>query len=328
MITVDTRFSCLKDAANESVDDPTSPLSPQTVKWDNPSQTLIFLDWDDTLFPTTEVLDCWGFPSKAEYWTNLSFTKDQEIALGRWSEALFWYLRSVCAVSTRVVIVTNAQPGWVESTVKKFAPNLQPLFEQEDGPRIVYACETLRRRSKTASGSEGVTPTTLSDRTLSEHELFDKLVRAKTNAMQREAKEFYSQYPGQTWKNIISVGDARYEHFAAHDVAFKRKGPDREKLRLKCIITPEGPAIRDMIYRLSVAALMWPAYVVYDGDLDIDMNTDHQLRAIAHALDMPELANSIRTFPITEEDLEALVDELDNVALLVHDQVIDRCKGA
>ena len=31
-----------------------------------PEQTMFFLDWDDTLFPTTELFDRWGLPSTGE----------------------------------------------------------------------------------------------------------------------------------------------------------------------------------------------------------------------------------------------------------------------
>lgn len=34
------------------------------ANWADASQTLVFLDWDDTLFPTTELFDNWGLSKK------------------------------------------------------------------------------------------------------------------------------------------------------------------------------------------------------------------------------------------------------------------------
>lgn len=298
-------------------------VADSTAMWAEPSQTLIFLDWDDTLFPTTELFNRWSFPSRPEQWDGLRITEEQVRCLDYWRDALSAYLRNVCAVSKRVVIVTNARPGWVESTVNRFAPELQDLFGRADGPRVVYACEVLRRYGRRAAGSPRGNPALYAETQPTDDEIFIELSRAKFVAMQQEAKDFYSQYPDQTWKNIISVGDARYEHSAAQDLVFRRRGPDRENIHLKCIVTPEEPPIRDMIYRLNVAALLWPMYVAFDGDLDVDMNTPEQLRGIARALDMPELASFIRPFPISAEEQEDLVEELDELTVLIHDRISD-----
>mmetsp|Transcript_59558 Transcript_59558/g.103890 ORF Transcript_59558/g.103890 Transcript_59558/m.103890 type:complete len:333 (-) Transcript_59558:31-1029(-) len=292
-------------------------------------QTLIILDWDDTLFPTTELFDRWLLPSKPQQWCDLHLRSEQESALAPWREALSLYMRRICMLSTRVVIVTNSKPGWVENTVKKFAPDLQDLFAEPGGVRVVYASEAMRACVRLSAGSLGGTPVLLADQSPTQQEFDDNLIRAKFHAMQREATEFYSQYPGQTWKNIICVGDAEYEHFAAQDLAFRRRGPDHEKLRLKCIITPEAPLLRDMIYRLSITTLLWPSYVAHDGDMDVDMNTPQQLGAVAQALGMPlELQTKIRHFPISEEDLKHLAEDLEEVTALMDDQLMDCRAGA
>jgi hypothetical protein len=138
--------------------------------------------------------------------------------------------------------------------------------------------------------------------------------------MRQEAKRFYSQYPDQTWKNVISVGDARYERDAAQEMAFTRKAPARERLRLKTILTQEEPALRDLTYRLRLATLLFPAHVHVDGDMSIDLNVCPE-KEFADALNMPELHNLIRLSPISEEDEKALADEFDEVVMAVHGRV-------
>jgi len=40
------------------------------------------------------------------------------------------------------------------------------------------------------------------------------LTAAKSHAMRREAQQFYKQYPSQSWKNILSIGDSEAERLA------------------------------------------------------------------------------------------------------------------
>jgi len=296
---------------------PTVKATDSKVLWAEPSQTLIFLDWDDTLFPTTDLFDNWGLPSRPEQWGDIQLTKAQEKALERWRSTLFVYLRTACALSNRCAIVTNAMSGWVSSCIDHFAPNLRELFRRGDGPKVIYARDVQQSRGSIAE-SPGFTPARYPDKAPSDLELTSQMTKAKFNAMWREAKAFYSQYPNQSWKNILSVGDARYEHDAALELAFRRKSPDAERLRVKAVTTPEQPRLIDLTYRLKLATLLWPGYVKFDGDLDIDMNSHEQLQTVANALDMPELFSIIRAMPIRDKDEEALNAEMDEVAIIVH----------
>jgi len=288
-------------------------------KWAEASQTLIFLDWDDTLFPTTHILDDWGLTSRFEGWTDLVLSDEQERLLDKWGSALELYLKTTCSLSDHCVILTNAKRPWVTKCVERFVPRLKPLFDREDGPRVVYASEAAVRSGVRPCSSGNPARITLEP---SPDERCYELTSAKLAAMRQEANRFYSQYPGQTWKNIISVGDARYEHDAALELVFGRKSSDRERLRLKTIVTAMDPMIRDLTYRLSLATLLWPAHVHYDGDMSIDLNAPpEKLQSFADALNMPELHKLMRPSPITEEDEEVMANEFDEVAIAVHGRV-------
>lgn len=267
-----------------------------------PSQTLIFLDWDDTVFPTTELFHSWRLPHDYNKWESLQLTEEQENVMENWRGVLQEYLGLACSLSSRVVIVTNSQRPWVEKCVEHFAPNIKYLFEREEGgTQVVYAREEMPQRLQSKNTS------------LSHEELEVQLTKAKFLAMRRIAREFYSQYPDQTWKNIISIGDASYEHDAIQDVAFHRKSPEREHIRLKAITTPSGPSIADLTLRLRLGYVLFPAYVQYDGEIDLDMNTPDRMQNIANCLEMPEIMSIMRT----RTDKSKQTEKLDELAMML-----------
>jgi len=274
-----------------------------------PQQTLIFLDWDDTVFPTYALFRKWKLPTQSSLWPSLNMTDELNTDLQIWRDALYHYLLTVCSLSKRVVIVTNARRPWVDDCMEYFAPNVKPLFEQEHGLHVVYARESISSRLQ-------------KDSSLSPEELDMLLTKAKYVAMRKEARAFYSQYPDQTWKNIISVGDAVYEHDAVQDVAFRRNGPARERLRLKATTTPANPSLKQLTSRLKFELILFPAYVYHDGDIDLNMNTPERLQALANALDMPEMTDVIATISEGCEEHQWLTDQqADELAMLVHGKV-------
>lgn len=304
--------------------DPTSPLSPSadpfspgfssvnsSIFFAEPSQTLIFLDWDDTLFPTSQIIDGWGVPSRVEEWESLTLTDEQELKLEHWREVLSEYLRICTELTQRCVVLTNAKPGWVESCLARFAPSLKTLFDSEDGLRVVYAREALRKKQRSRLSSPRGNPAKFSA-SVSEEDINAELTEAKFVAMRKEAKEFYSQYPNQSWKNIISVGDSRYERDAIQEVAIRRRSPEGECLRLKALHTPENPSIADLTYRLRLGCQFWPILVHLDKDLDVDMNTPEKLQVYADAIEMPEIRGLIRqtTPELDDEETAHDMDEL------------------
>jgi hypothetical protein len=106
-----------------------------------------------------------------------------------------------------------------------------------------------------------------------EEELHEALTRMKLEAMTIEAKDFYSQYTNQTWKNIVSLGDAAYELHAAQELAFRRKGPARETLRLKAIRTRKRPTLSQLTHDLDVGAQRLVELVALDGDISFESKT-------------------------------------------------------
>jgi len=262
-----------------------------TSYWGEEQNTLIFLDWDDTLFPTTDL-------SNRMDLEHCVLSKDPLPAdvvelLADWRAAVYAYLVTATKLSSRCVILTNARRPWIDDCCKVFAPELMPMIDEKTGTvGVVYANEVpLLPRMK--NSKERPNPATRIDE--DDFATKEKLKKQKQAAMHREAKGFYSQYPGQTWKNIFSIGDMDCEHDALQEVTFTRKAPkelrQREEIRTKAVLVPSEPALAELTLRLRFEALVLPACINLDGDIDLDLQTAQEpYKMVMKALGLPSLA--------------------------------------
>eukprot|EP00930_Biecheleria_cincta_P039781 TRINITY_DN27315_c0_g1_i1.p1 TRINITY_DN27315_c0_g1~~TRINITY_DN27315_c0_g1_i1.p1 ORF type:complete len:445 (-),score=77.61 TRINITY_DN27315_c0_g1_i1:129-1463(-) len=333
-----------------------------------PAQTLLFLDWDDTIFPCTELFHRRGLPRRTRDWTS-PVSAELSAELEPWRRALEEFLEAACALSDRCVIVTNSRSPWVTACIDQFAPSLKPFFERHRldgrGPVVVYAADELReangarresgtedsRKKCCASCESGLAALCCrpilqtwfgasndTDATPAHgyvNKPFD-LTQAKLQAMRREASRFYSQYPGQTWKNVLSLGDMRYEHEAVKALSAGRVPVQaRERLRIKSIILPTAPDLGELTLQLRVWSLLLPVCARFDGELDMDLSmSSTPFEDLSAALQMPLLARLQPPCPyleleavgeISEPDCvdQQTIDEmLDELAVMLHDAVL------
>jgi hypothetical protein len=165
------------------------------------SQTAIMFDWDDTLFPTTYVRHDLGLSIKQRL-------KDQRLkpqmmsrvqtALAKAAGAADQLLR-LADERGKVVIVTLAKSPWVTDSCRYFYPGIGELIEKLD-VQIVYAQE-----------GEEIEYTKVSMMATEQCETF--WAETKGKAISKALSGFYSQYEGQSWKNIISLGDSHFERY-------------------------------------------------------------------------------------------------------------------
>lgn len=275
-----------------------------------PGQTLIFFDWDDTLFPTSALFERWNLPKRAGRWPRV-LPPALERELQPWRDAVYQYLSVAAGLSDRCVIITNATSPWVESCISHFAPLLKPLLERSSALRVVYAGDVFRSRGDTLENIDA-----------------GALTKAKLAAMQQEAEAFYSRYPAQTWKNVLSLGDMRYEREAVHQLATQRLSSHRERLRTKALLLPTKPSLSEITLRLRFSRLLLPAYIHFDGCFDLDLRSAADpLQEIANALGIPQLGalpfprHAWGRTPVPDEELAA--EALDEVAVTVHESVFD-----
>eukprot|EP00930_Biecheleria_cincta_P003477 TRINITY_DN104412_c0_g1_i1.p1 TRINITY_DN104412_c0_g1~~TRINITY_DN104412_c0_g1_i1.p1 ORF type:complete len:845 (+),score=130.34 TRINITY_DN104412_c0_g1_i1:49-2583(+) len=239
--------------------------------WSHPEQTLIFLDWDDTIFPTTELFDRWGISNNMNEWADefAALSADRKRQLEQWSEAAYSYLDTARELSNNLVIVTNARDPWVPTCVKHFAPILSELLTPEAGGQLKAEDGGIRVvYTRDAAGGNNMIG---ANRSRDPKKIIAELTALKYRVFRREAWNFYKQYPEQTWKNILSIGDAIYEHDAVLQVAARRSSPKREKLRTKAFLLLSDPPIAKLTLGLTVGRYLLPMLVKWDGSLDLNI---------------------------------------------------------
>ncbi|CAK0877499.1 unnamed protein product [Prorocentrum cordatum] len=177
-----------------------SPFGRQ-ISYADKTETAIIFDWDDTLFPTTYVKHDLG----------LSITrglKDQALSPRKMLRVRAALARAACAAERllqladgrgKVVIVTLARSPWVTDSCKNFYPGMGELI-QKLGIQIVYA-----RDGEQVEHSEV--------NSMAEDQFETFWAETKGRAIFKFLSEFYSQYEGQSWKNVISVGDSHFERY-------------------------------------------------------------------------------------------------------------------
>jgi hypothetical protein len=157
-------------------------------------ETLVILDWDDTILPTS-------------YLTQHNLREDAEDIPTCFVVALEAYAQVAAATIAglgklgRVVIVTNAETGWVELTCGKFLPSLQALVEQT---------EVVSARSK-------FEPLGFLQPVEWKEKMFD--LKIKEHFGIREDPHGPSMDATPQRRNVLSLGDASHEREAIHRVA-------------------------------------------------------------------------------------------------------------
>mmetsp|Transcript_88271 Transcript_88271/g.189488 ORF Transcript_88271/g.189488 Transcript_88271/m.189488 type:complete len:463 (-) Transcript_88271:75-1463(-) len=322
----------ISNHSEEGLTSPSRCSASSNFRFSEPTQTLIVFDWDDTLFPTTELFDRMRFSSKdkeAPKWAG-----PQEHRMAEWREALRSYINEAFLLSDMVAIISNSRRPWITTCIERFAPDLKPLFEGPKGVKIMYAFEHLPEGKTLRSQCMNLRPVKHRELDMipSQVESEEEMTHAKYAAMKVLAADFYSQYPGQTWKNLISLGDMRYEHDAMQELTFRRmlgSSNRKEKIRTKTIILPPEPTLSEITLRLRFSRHMLKAYVSFNGDLDVDLSTAADpLVTLAEALGIEGLKSVAfsrhawgrRTTPPDSE--EAMAD-LADVEVAVHNALYD-----
>lgn len=250
-----------------------------------PQQTIIFFDWDDTLFPTTW-LDSEGLLRRKEAPTD----SDVLAELEQLEKAAISVLQVASQLSMRTCIVTNASSPWVMDSAGMFMPQLHKLLESPNnpGPTVVHAREKLTQQKHKSRSSVTEHFAEWRNDKCCDEEARALLTQAKTVAMHAEVKLFYSQYPQQSWKNLISVGDASYERDALQEVSFVHTQPLQKKLRTKVIKLKTEPTSKEVCNQLQTIKMFLQSIVQFNDDLDVDFDEPRYEEALAKALQIPQ----------------------------------------
>jgi len=250
-----------------------------------PEQTIILFDWDDTLCPSNWIRE--NRPA-------LSFFKPcpNEDKYQRPLRELQKHVEATLRLALKmgkVIIVTNAMEPWVETSCRNFLPLLLPIVMQIP---VIYArsifdllnCEAVKKAAARSSspgrampgmyGANGVNKLAGIQRGLAAQQA-DEMAPQKWKelAFEQEITGFYSRYPQQSWKNVISIGDSIFERDAVRRVVINRPLAQK-KCRTKTAKLLDEPQIDELISQVRVIHDALGLMVQYDGNLDIEIDEE------------------------------------------------------
>jgi len=197
-------------------------------------ETLLLFDWDDTLFPTSWCEENGLFVADAP------LTREQEAQLQMMAERSRSTLQTALQFGT-VVIVTNAEQGWVEKSCTYLMPSLVSLLNTI---RIVSARSTYEQYAHTPS-------------------------EWKSMAFTDEVSIFNERRSADEQHNVVSVGDSVHELRALMAVT---KG--MTNCCGKSIKFLEVPTIEQLIDQHELLGDCLVDVLEHNGDLDVEVGSE------------------------------------------------------
>jgi hypothetical protein len=205
------------------------------------SQTVIIFDWDDTLFPTTYVKCDLGLSVRLPLQRQNLFPdqmKDIQVNLAK-SAAVARQVLQNAAQLGKVVIVTLARKPWVMDSCDFFYPGIRDLIT-ENGIKVIYAQE-----------GEHVEYNKVNMMADADFEAF--WAGMKGRAIGKALDSFYSQYEGQSWKNVISIGDSDFERLGTMSAVIEY-AKDQGLMSAEEVVPKKDPTGGDNLKRLTIAS--------------------------------------------------------------------------
>jgi len=256
-LEIETREEELDPHANTHSDHRLSldltPLSckstDSTAEFHKPNQTIIIFDWDDTLCPSTTCmrshgLNVLGAPPEGMVAQQLEDLSHEVCSL----------LEQAATLAEKVVVVTNAEEGWVDLSCKAWLPYLKDTLTN---------CEVASARS------------------MWEPRGIASPAGWKARAFEDVIDRFYSQYKHQSWKNIISIGDAPHEREALSRVVRWAPSGQGKRCRSKSVKFVLRPSIVQLIREIQLLRESLKEIVWHDDDLDLHFSAESLAEAAA-----------------------------------------------
>lgn len=208
-------------------DNPTEKPTDKT-----PIQTTAILDWDDTICPST-------------YLASLGLRVDDPgslpLSLQNQLEMLEVAVINIVREALRfgkVVVITNAEAGWVELSGRRFLPRVVHFLASHD-IKIVSA------------------------RTSFESDYPDAPSSWKMAAFSQEVA---CMFPNDDELNVLVLGDSMSERDAAH--ALSNRLPNS---RVKTVKFVERPSIDQLMRQVQLVAQSLPDLATYASSFDVDL---------------------------------------------------------
>lgn len=224
------------EKAEEPAEEPAPPPAPDAPQPGGFSveDTLLIFDWDDTILPSS-----WVSAQKQRLDPQCNdLTPDHRAQLAQIAEATTNTIRSA-KEHGEVIIITNAERGWVELTCHKFLPTLAPLLE---GIRIISA------------------------RSSYEHIVGPNPQDWKLRAFEDEIQRMYGEsvHDPDRSKNVLSLGDSVHEREAV-----MRATATLPNCRCKSLKFTTKPDIGQIFQQHFLIKESFSKIIEHDGNLDL-----------------------------------------------------------
>jgi hypothetical protein len=212
------------------------PTSPSHAGSKAKKETVIIFDWDDTLL-SSSFLSSHGLRPDSD----LSLFSTEILGQLTELESSVISILNTALTLGEVVIVTNAETGWVQLSAGKFLPGVLGVLERL---RVVSARSTF----------EGKYP--------------DAPLKWKFSAMyERLSATFGISSPGATYdRHVLSFGDSHVEREAVRSVT--KHFPHT---KTKSVKFAERPSIEQLRRQLELVASCFQYIHTHDGDLDLQL---------------------------------------------------------
>eukprot|EP00440_Ansanella_granifera_P032635 gb/GFBE01035405.1/.p1 GENE.gb/GFBE01035405.1/~~gb/GFBE01035405.1/.p1 ORF type:complete len:349 (+),score=106.81 gb/GFBE01035405.1/:1-1047(+) len=200
----------------------------------NREETVLIFDWDDTVLPSSWVQ---GQGLRLDDSSEVSAWQREQ--LSQVANAAAETLRMAKQMGT-VVLITNAERGWIELSCQKFMPTLYPALESV---KVISARTTYE-------SPEIVSP-----------------LDWKVHAFANEIRRYYGQdalVDGDRRKNVLSLGDSVHER-----EALLRASAPLPNCRSKSLKFVERPDIAQICKQHSLVTSCFERIVHHDGNLDL-----------------------------------------------------------
>eukprot|EP00931_Biecheleriopsis_adriatica_P023892 TRINITY_DN14999_c0_g1_i1.p1 TRINITY_DN14999_c0_g1~~TRINITY_DN14999_c0_g1_i1.p1 ORF type:complete len:467 (+),score=95.24 TRINITY_DN14999_c0_g1_i1:34-1401(+) len=261
----------------------TASVATSSLQWQDPGETVIVLDWDDTILPTTWLVSQAGFQAWKKKWPNNAAESPSllppEMEDLRMLDHVARSFLLTAASLGRVCCVTLSHRPWQETTMNAMLPRTSQVWNDLNIP-VFYASE---ENVKTFESSMSMAKSCMQDEE-EERDLIDqRLIQQKKRAFRRCIAEKYAR----SWKNIVSIGDGQAELMAMQDLSFEHVNPpsmttgDPKPLRMKTVQLLELPECSALTSELQLLQAWLPGIVCVDGDEMIEMpKTEDEIFAL------------------------------------------------
>jgi len=193
--------------------------------------TILIFDWDDTVLPST-----WIQEQGLTLSDDCEPTETQTALLEKMAERASQTL-GVAKRHGKVILVTNAEHGWIELSCQKFMPL---LYQTLENVRLVSARSTY------------------------EHQGVASPFEWKYLAFESEIGCFYDAFTANRPKNVISFGDSAHEREALIRVTERM-----QNCRTKSLKFVERPEIDQLLKEHELISGCFRHIVHHDGNLDL-----------------------------------------------------------